>query len=130
MQVLPGIMANPICHWELMVEDVAKAKRFYGAVFGWRFDDTKYPGYTIIDTGQGVGGGMMRRPASSPVAALNTYFQVDDVDATLRAVAEAGGTVIVPKTEIAGVGWFAMFLDPDRIPIGILQPTPAGPAAR
>ena len=118
-------MANPVCHWELMVHDVAKAKAFYGRVFGWKFDDARYPGYTTIDTGEGVGGGMMLKPVSSPVAALNTYFQVDDVDKTLRAVVETGGTVIVPKTEISNVGWFAMFLDPDRIAVGILQPLDA-----
>jgi predicted enzyme related to lactoylglutathione lyase len=44
----------------------------------------------------------------------------------LRTVVEAGGTVIVPKTELAQVRWFAMFIDPDQIPIGILQPKKAG----
>lgn len=114
-------MANPLCHWELMVQDVAKAKAFYAQVFDWRFDDARYPGYTLIDTGREPGGGMMARPASSPTTALNTYFQVDDIDRTLRQVAEAGGVIIVPRTEIPNVGWFAMFLDPDRIPIGVLQ---------
>lgn len=119
-------MANPLCHWELMVNDIAKAKQFYGSVFGWRFDDKGFPGYTIIDTGGSLAGGMMAKPPGSPVAALNDYFEVDDVSQTLRTVVEAGGTVIVPKTEIPRVGWFAMFLDPDQIPIGILQPTKAG----
>lgn len=117
-------MPNPICHWELMVNDLDKAKRFYGGVFRWSFDDAKYPGYTLIDTGEGVGGGMMQRPPSAPAAALNTYFAVDDVDKTLRRVVESGGTVVMPRTEIPGIGWFAMFLDPERIPIAILQPVP------
>jgi predicted enzyme related to lactoylglutathione lyase len=37
------------------------------------------------------------------------------------AVVEAGAQVIVPRTEVPNIGWFAMFLDPDRIPIGIMQ---------
>lgn len=93
-------MANPICHWELMVDDVAKAKQFYGSVFGWRFDDKKFPGYTIIDTGPGIGGGLMTKPPGSPAATLNTYFEVDDASETLRAVVEPGGTVIMP-TQLA-----------------------------
>lgn len=121
-------MANPLCHWELMVNDVTRAKQFYGAVFKWRFDDEKFPGYTIIDTGGGVDGGMMAKPPGSPVAALNDYFEVADVGQTLRTVVEAGGTVVVPKTEIPHVGWFAMFLDLDQIPIGILQPEKASVA--
>lgn len=112
-------MANPMIHWELMVDDVTKARAFYGRVFDWRFEDTAPPGYTMIDTGTAPGGGMMARPPGTPGAALNTYFRVDDIEKTLGVVVEAGGSVIVPKTEIPGIGWFAMFLDPDRIPIGI-----------
>ena len=112
-------MANPLCHWDLMVNDLAKAKQFYGRIFDWQFDDSTFPGYTVIDTGGGIPGGMMARSSGSPVA-LNTYFQVDDILETLRRVVEAGGSVIVPKTEIPP-GWFAMFFDLDRIPVGIVQ---------
>ena len=119
-------MPSPLCHWDLTVSDVAAAQRFYGGVFGWRFDDTKFPGYLLIDTGSGVGGGMMQAPVDSPIPALHSYFQVDDLVKTLRAVVEAGGAVIVPRTEIPGVGYIAMFLDPDRIPVGVLEPSKAG----
>lgn len=112
-------MANPIIHWELMVEDVAKARAFYGKVFDWRFEENNPQGYTMIDTGTAPGGGLMARPPTAPAAALNTYFRVDDINRTLAVVVESGGTVIVPKTEIPGIGWFAMFVDPDRIPIAI-----------
>jgi predicted enzyme related to lactoylglutathione lyase len=64
---------------------------------------------------------MMARPPMAPAAALNSYFEVKTIDGTLPKVIEAGGMVIVPKTEIPGVGWFAMFVDLDRIPIGIFE---------
>jgi predicted enzyme related to lactoylglutathione lyase len=54
-------------------------------------------------------------------SALNSYFRVEDLDRTLRKAVEAGATVIVPRMEVTAVGWFAMFLDPDQIPIGIMQ---------
>jgi predicted enzyme related to lactoylglutathione lyase len=107
-----------------MVSDLEKSKAFYRKIFDWRFDDETYPGYTLIQTGGEPGGGMMTRPPGSPMASLNTYFEVAAVDETLRAVVEAGGSVIVPKTEIPGIGWFGMFLDVDRIPIAILEPLP------
>lgn len=119
-------MANPLCHWELMVNDPAKARQFYGRVFDWHFDDGSSPEYTMIQTG-GIGGGMMARPPASPIAALNVYFQVDDITETLRRVVESGGSVIVPKTAIPP-GWFAMFLDPDQIPVGIVEENKAAPA--
>jgi predicted enzyme related to lactoylglutathione lyase len=114
---------NPICHFELMVSKPESARRFYASVFDWAFDDATFPGYTLIKTGAEPGGGMIAKPPAAPVAALNVYFRVDQVDLTLRKVVEAGGTVVVPKTEIPGVGFFAMFLDPEQIPIGVLEHT-------
>lgn len=119
-----GGMANPIVHWELMVGDVERAKAFYGRVFGWQFSSYG-PEYTMIETGTPPGGGMMPKPASAPSAALNVYFEVADIERSLREVVEAGGTVVVPKTEIPP-GWFAMFVDPEGIAVGILQPRATG----
>ena len=120
-------MANPLCHWELMVNDVPRAKRFYSTIFGWRYRDES-PDYIMIDTGAPPGGGLMQRPRGAPMAALNTYFQVDSIDKTTRDVVEAGGTLIVPKAEVPG-GWFAMFLDLDGIAVGIFENKPAKEAS-
>jgi hypothetical protein len=49
---------NPMVHWEITVNDVGKAKAFYGRVFDWEFDDERHPGYTMIVTGKEPGGGM------------------------------------------------------------------------
>lgn len=115
-------MPNPICHWELMVNDVEKAKAFYRRVFDWTIEGGPAAGYDFIRTGTEPGGGMMAKPAAAPMAALNVYFLVEDVDRTLRSAADAGATVVVPKTEIPDVGSFGMFLDPDSIPIGVFTP--------
>jgi len=40
------------------------------------------------------------------------YFEVADCDATVAAAAQHGGSVIVPATDIPGVGRFAMLIDP------------------
>lgn len=117
-------MPNQLLHWELMVSDVARTKAFYQKVFDWKFQPMG-PEYTLIQTGSEPGGGLMQRPPGVDMSSLNSYFRVDDVDRTLRAAVEAGATVIVPKMEVPTVGWFAMFLDPDKIPIGVLQPIAA-----
>ncbi len=113
-------MANPLIHWELLVSDVARTKAFYQKVFDWTYT-AMGPEYTLIGTG-GVGGGLMTKPPGAPSVALHAYFQVDDVDKTLRAVVEAGGKVVVPRTEIPQVGWYAMFFDLDGVAVGVLQP--------
>ena len=56
------------------------------------------------------------------MSALNTYFQVDDLESTLAKAMVPGATVLAPKTAIPGMGFWAMFADPDGIPIGLLQP--------
>jgi predicted enzyme related to lactoylglutathione lyase len=65
---------------------------------------------------------MMAKPAQAPMCALNTYFAVDDIDTTLAKATAAGAAVIAPKMAIPGFGYWAMFADPDGIPVGIFQP--------
>ena len=115
-------MANPLCHFEFMTDDEGKCKSFYGAVFDWEFDSSSMPGYTLIKTGSEPGGGLMKRPDEAPSPALNVYFQVKDIDATLAKVTSAGGTVLVPNTPIPDVGSFAMFADPENNCVGLFRP--------
>lgn len=114
-------MGNPISHWELLVADLAKGKEFYSGIFDWEFDETTFPGYYLIKTGMDPGGGMMAKTDAAPAYALNSYFGVDDIDETLAKAVAAGATIIVGKTPIPGMGSWAMFADPDGIPIGIVQ---------
>ncbi len=116
-------MGNPICHWELSVSDVEKAKAFYSQVFNWTFTDPGMGGYWLIDTGRPPGGGMMAKPPQAPFCSLTQYFLVDSVDETLKKVVAAGGSVVIPKTEISKeIGSFAIFADPDQIVMAILEP--------
>ena len=115
-------MANPLCHWELMVRDVEKAKAFYTAVFDWKITDMGMGGYWQIDAGRAPGGGMMAKPPQAPHCALSQYFLVDNIDETLKKVAAAGGRVVVPRTEISNeIVSFAMFTDPDGIAVSIFE---------
>ncbi len=115
-------MPNALCHFELITNDPQKCKAFYGALFDWQFDDKSMPGYTLINAGADPTGGIMPKPPDAPGACSNVYFSVDDIDATLAKVIEQDGKVLVPKTAIPGVGNFAIFADPEGIPVGIMQP--------
>jgi len=114
-------MGAPLCHFEFMTDNPDKCKAFYTKVLGWEFADCGMPGYTMIKTGQAPEGGMMQRPPQAPHAAMNIYFMVEDIGATLGKVEKTGGRVIVPKTPIPNVGSFAMFADPEGIVVGIFQ---------
>ncbi len=58
-------MGNPFVHVELSSTDPAAAKAFYGELFSWQLEDTEMPvgTYTMINPGDGTGGGMMRQPS-------------------------------------------------------------------
>jgi len=114
-------MGNPLVHFEFMVSDVDKSREFYGKIFDWEFERDDAMEYTMIKTGAEPGGGMMKKPDEAPMFALSQYFQVDDIDETLAKVTAAGGKPGIPKMEIPDMGWWAMFFDPDQIPVMIFQ---------
>ncbi len=117
-------MGNPLCHFEFMSSDLQKAKEFYGKVFDWTFDGGGMPGYVMIGTGKSPDGGIMVKPAEAPHCALNAYFEVSSIEETLDKVTSAGGSVVVGKTKIANIGYWAMFADPDGIPVGLFEGLP------
>jgi len=115
-------MSSPLCHFELMVSNPEKARAFYGKLFGWSFDADSMPGYTLINAGHEPSGGLFQRPDPAPAPCVNVYFKVADIETTLNAAKSEGAKVLVPRTEIPGVGYFAIFADPEGIPVGIMQP--------
>jgi len=103
-------MAHTICHFEIPVDDLERAKRFYQGIFGWQIVDTGSQGYHLIQTGEGeLAGGMMKRvvPEQRPVL----YILVESVDEYAKKVQEAGGTIVVPKMAVPTMGYFAQALD-------------------
>lgn len=63
-------MANPFVHIELHTGNLARAKDFYARLFGWKLEDIPAPGgamtYTMINVGEGTGGGMFESPDEPP----------------------------------------------------------------
>lgn len=115
---------------ELMTRDPAKAKPFYGKVFGWASSDQDMGPmgtYTLLLRGQTNVGGMMAMPPNVPAQVPSywgVYFAVDDCDATVKKAQELGGSVVVPATDIPRTGRFASLMDPQGAMVSILQPAP------
>lgn len=113
---------NRVVHFELPVEDPARSEKFYGGVFGWKFNKWGEGPmeYWLISTGEGTGidGGMMRRNPGQPVT--NT-IEVSDVDEACSKITSAGGEIVVPKMAIPGVGYLAYFKDPDGNISGVMH---------
>jgi predicted enzyme related to lactoylglutathione lyase len=118
-------MANPFVHVELTTPDPDRAKTFYKAVFDWKLDDVEIgPGfiYTMIDVGEGTGGGIMKSPAPDVPTAWLPYVLVDDVRAATDRAKSHGATLCRDVTEVPNMGWFSIILDPTGAAIGLWQP--------
>lgn len=127
-------MSRPV-HFEIQAADPHRAIAFYTALFGWSFNKWAGPAdYWLIKTGEagspGIDGGLMPRKGPPPVAmqSVNAYvctMGVDNLDASLKRLAELGTAVVVPKMPIPGIGWLAYANDTEGNIFGMLQPDSA-----
>jgi hypothetical protein len=121
---------HTIVHFEIPADNVQKLKEFYGGLFGWKIE--RYPGpmeywslqtVPVDDKGMtlrpGVNGGLMPRqmPEQKPV----NYISVESIDEYSKKAVALGGKIAVPKTELPGMGWWAIALDPEGNQIGLLE---------
>lgn len=93
---------------ELPSTNIDATKRFYGAVFGWKFTDYG-PDYTSFEDGR-LAGGFHRADAASAGGPLIVIFAVD-LAAVESSVTASGGTIVRPTFEFPGGRRFH-FTDP------------------
>lgn len=125
-------VGNPFCHVELGVDDVAKAKKFYKALFDWSFVDMKAgpdEDYVGVVVGQGVGGGIATKQGGAASQWL-PYVAVADVKKSIAKAKKAGATIVVEHREIPGMGALAIFVDPFGATVGLWQPHEADRAPK
>lgn len=122
-------------HYELNTSNPDAAKKFYAAVFGWKFENVPMGGgatYTMIAGAQGPFGGMQRKPRETVPDHWLGYITVADINKTIVKVEKAGGTRETDIIEIPGMGKYAVFLDPTGSAFAAWEPLapPAAPAAK
>lgn len=123
-------MPRPV-HFEIHAADPDRAVAFYETVLGWKFERWGDIPYWLITTGEGPGidGGLVPRrgpaPAEdAPVGSFVNTIDVPDLDATIRAVTDGGGTVALAKHAVPTVGWLAYCKDTDGNLFGLMQSDP------
>lgn len=114
-----------IVHFDVPADDIKRAQAFYGSLFGWTFE--KYGGpmeyYQIATTAEdgspGVAGGM--GPRGEPGQQIMNYVGVPSVATYLEQVAQLGGTVLMPRTPIPGIGSLAICQDTEGNRFGLVD---------
>lgn len=116
-------MGQPVVHWEMWSPDPERASKFYADVFGWQARAIPDLKYTLVETGGsgGINGGIMTPQQGDWPAKLTLYIDVDEVDSYGAKIVAAGGRMLVPKMEVPGVGFMALFSDPDDRVLGLWQ---------
>ncbi len=117
-------MPNPFVHVELQTRDLPKAKDFYARLFDWKLQDLPMPGgsYTMIEVGDGTGGGMVTSPDPHAPPSWMAYVGVDDVRAMTEKARQLGATICVDVTEVGDFGWMSVFTDPTGATLALWQP--------
>lgn len=117
-------MDHILCHFEIPADDVEKLATFYTELFGWKIThDPTYGEYQMVQTSEAegaVGGGMT--PRHHPMERVTDYILVEDVTAYADKACGLGAQVIVPKTEVPGMGWFVIIMDPQHNVLGMFEP--------
>ncbi|HAX92227.1 MAG TPA: VOC family protein [Rhodospirillaceae bacterium] len=120
-------MGNPFVHVELSTTNLAKAKTFYQAAFDWKLEEMPADdgmAYTMINVGDGTGGGMMEHaPADGPSAWL-PYVMVADIKRAVESARALGATIKVEPAEVKDYGWYAVIIDPTGATLGLWMNNP------
>lgn len=116
------------CWVETLQPDPPAAAAFYGALFGWTFDDPgPMPGglpgrYLTARLGGRLVAGVGQAPDTAPAALWTTYLRVAALGPALDAVADAGGGVLAGPLDSATDGRLAIVTDPGGVALGLWEP--------
>lgn len=118
---------NPVCWFEIYVQDLARAKSFYEGVFQIKLAELKSPepslemlAFPMEMTTYGAGGALVKM-AGFPAGGNNTviYFSCDDCGVEERRVRDFGGTIHKRKMAIGEYGFVSLVMDSEGNMIGL-----------
>lgn len=120
-------MPNNLASFAIHADDVQRCRRFYEAVFGWRFEPWGPPDFYLVHSGDeqspGVQGLLHRRQEPRGAGGPNCFectIAVSDLDAVTASIKQAGGRIIMEKAPIPTVGVLTKFEDTEGNVVGAM----------
>ena len=127
-QTLP--INGAFCWNELGTTNLEAAQNFYTELLGWKLKQSDAAGMVYneihVDGRENGVGGMfqMGTEFGDTPSHWMPYVAVDDVDAKAKQVAELGGKVCVPPSDIPNVGRFCIITDPTGATLSLIKLNP------
>ena len=125
---------NTVVHFEMPYTDRDRVASFYSNVFGWQtqmFGEEMGNYVTASTTAVGedgrplmpgaIGGGFYPKRADENDCP-SVVIAVDDIQQSMKMVADAGGRVLGEPVEIPGIGSYVSFIDTEGNRVSLLQP--------
>ncbi len=94
---------NPVVYFEIPVNDLERAEKFYTAVFNFSFDKEIIDGYEMAlfpfeEKNSGITGSLAKGEVYKPSKnGVIIYFKTENIDQTLEKAVQHGGSVLYPK---------------------------------
>ena len=131
MTTAPAHLPGKFVWFELHTTDVASSQRFYGEVVGWKGESMTMPDgteYPFIKAGEHNVGGY--QSLQGPAPHFLPYLSVEDVDASAKKVAAAGGKVLAEPFDAPTVGRICIVQDPQGASLALFRADDGDPADR
>jgi predicted enzyme related to lactoylglutathione lyase len=123
-----------VVHFEIPADDIERAKKFYGDIFGWQLQDwplqdgSVYTGARTVEVDEttfipkepgAINGGIVKRDeyVKTPQVTVN----VPSIDDYVMKIKAAGGSVVREKQEIEGAGYYAYVNDSEGNLLGLWE---------
>lgn len=123
-----------VIHFEIHAENTEKVADFYRLVFGWdirRWNNPDVDYWMVMtapegSTERGIDGGIVKREGplprgGEPKTAFVCTIDVPSVDAGIKLVQDAGGSLVKPKMAIPGLAWLAYCADIEGNVFGLFE---------
>ncbi len=121
---------DKVQHFEIPADDMARAKKFYSSVFGWKTSEVPNMEYVMASTVEtdekmmpkepgAINGGIMKRMPN--IKAVSVTITVADLDKAVQKAIKAGGKLVKDKQEVMDMGSVAYIQDTEGNVVGIWQ---------
>lgn len=127
---------NPVVHFEMPAEDRQRMVDFYSKAFGWKTQmmGAQMGEYVVVTTTESdeksgrpktpgsINGGFYKKGSEPSQQYPSVVIAVEDLDASIKIVKDAGGKVEKEPVEIPGIGRYVNFTDTEGNYVSMLQP--------